>query len=206
MRSTHDVLNGAGYPDPFTDEDLADLKREIVRDVTSTLMFGADPAPVGHFPTMHTQADHRLATLCAHLLRHRDAAEHVAQLAHDGMDDDGALRFASLLFLVDEREGARFWWGFAAGAGNATAAHCLHLYHLARGELRDADLWALQAVSTESPTVPRTPARRTPARHEALRAAVGRLKVDAAEESGHSRVPRPAQDLADRIEELANAL
>ncbi|MFF4169595.1 hypothetical protein [Streptomyces sp. NPDC001744] len=101
---------------------------------------------------------------------------------------------------------ARFWWEFAAGAGNATAAQCLHLYHLARGELRDADLWVLQAVSADSPAVPRTPARRTAVRHEALRAAVGRLTVDAAEESGHSRVPRPLQDLADRIEELADAL
>ncbi|MFD6532160.1 hypothetical protein [Streptomyces sp. NPDC060184] len=206
MRSNRDALGGAGYPDPFTDDDLADLKREIVRDVTSTLMFGTKLAPEGHFPTSHERADLRLTTLCTHLLRHRDAAEHVAQLAHDGMDDEGALRFASLLFLVDEREGARFWWGFAAGAENATAAQCLHLYHLARGELRDADLWARQALSAERPTVPRLPARRAPVRREALRAAVGRLKVDAAEESGHSRVPRPAQDLADRIEELAEAL
>ncbi|MFF5393082.1 hypothetical protein ACFY5H_32975 [Streptomyces sp. NPDC013012] len=206
MRSTHDVLGGSGYPDPFTDQDLAGLKREIVRDVTSTLMFGTNPAPIGSFPTVHDQADRRLTTLCAHLLRHRDAAEHVAQLAHDGIDDDGALRFASLLFLVDEREGARFWWQFAAGAENATAAQCLHLYHLARGELRDADLWSLQAVSAENLAVPRTLARRTDTRHEALRAAVGRLTVDAAEESGHSRVPRPALDLADRIEEFADAL
>lgn len=206
MRSIHDVLAGAECPDPFTDEDLADLKQEIVRDVTATLMFGSRPAPAGHFPTLHDQADRRLTTLSAHLLRHRDAAEHVAQLAHEGIDDDGALRFACLLFLVDEREGARFWWGFAAGAGNAIAAQCLHLYHLARGELRDADHWALQAATAESPVVPRTPARRSPARHEALRAAVSRLRVDAVEESGHCRVLRPAQHLADRIEELADAL
>ncbi|MEU7023800.1 hypothetical protein ABZ990_24510 [Streptomyces sp. NPDC046203] len=225
MRSIHDVLGGAGYPDPFTDEDLAGLRQEIVRDVTSTLMFGSSPAPVGHFPTLHDEAARQLTTLSGHLLRHRDAAEHVAQLAHEGLDDDGALRFGCLLFLVDEREGARFWWGFAAGAGNATAAQCLFLYHQARGELRDADQWALQAVTGDDPVGPRTsvfraPARpengpgsgsdarpdASPARHEALRAAVRSLKVDAVEESGYSRVLHPEQHLADRIGELAHAL
>jgi hypothetical protein len=212
VRSIHDVLGGAGYPDPFTDEDLADLRQEIVREVTSTMMFGSSPAPVGHYPTLHDQAARQLSTLSAHLLRHRDAAEHVAQLVHEHIDDDGALRFGCLLFLVDEREGARFWWGFAAGAGNATAAQCLHLYHRARGELRDADHWALQAVTGDAPVLPGSPApfapatARSPARHEALRAAVRSLKVDVVEESGHSRVLRPAQHLADRIEELADAL
>lgn len=206
MRSIHDVLDGAGHPDPFTDEDLADLKRDIVRDVTATKMFGTRPAPAGTFPTLHELADRRLTTLSSHLLRRDDAADHVAQLASEGIDDDGALFFASLLFLVDEREGARFWWGFAAGAGNAVAAKCLHLYHLSHGELRDADHWALEAATADIPAVPRTPARRSPARHEALRAAVRRLEVDAVEESGHSRVLRPAQHLADRIEELTHAL
>ncbi|MER8236099.1 hypothetical protein [Streptomyces sp. NPDC094049] len=204
MRSSHDALDDAGYPDPFTDDDLADLKRDITRDVSARLMFGARPAPDGYFPTMHAQADQRLTTLSDYLLRHRDAAEHVAQLAHEGIDDDGALRFASLLFLVDEREGARFWWGFAAGAGNPLAAQCLYLYHLSRGELRDADHWALEASTADVPSVPRTPAPQLPVRHEALRAAVRQLKVESIEESGHSRVLRPAQHLADQMEELAD--
>ncbi|MFD8670722.1 hypothetical protein ACFV1U_35785 [Streptomyces microflavus] len=206
MRSIHDVLGGAGCPDPFTDEDLADLKQEIVRDVTASLMFGAQPAPVGQFPTLHDQAGTQLATLSAHLLHHRDAAEHVSQLAHEGIDEDGALRFASLLFLVDEREGARFWWQFSAGVGNATSAYCLHLYHLSRGELRDADHWALEAATFDSPVLLRPPAHRQLIHREALRAAVRGLKVDAVEESGYSRVLRPAQHLADRIEELTEAL
>ncbi|MGW2282854.1 hypothetical protein [Streptomyces sp. NPDC001770] len=130
----------------------------------------------------------------------------MAKLALEGLDDEGALRFGALLFLVDEREGARFWWGFAAGAENTAAAHCLHLYHRARGELRDAEHWALQAGAGQRPVVPQPPGRREPVQRDALRAAVGRLTVDGAEESGHSRVPQPAQDLADRIEELADAL
>ncbi|MEV7282440.1 hypothetical protein [Streptomyces sp. NPDC093111] len=120
-------------------------------------MFGARPAPVGIFPTVHEQADRRLFPLSAHLLRQGDAAEHVAQLVHEGTDDDGAMLFASLLFLADELEGARFWWGFAAGAGNGVAAKCLHLYHLSRGELRDADHWALEAETRGRPHRP--PAR-----------------------------------------------
>ncbi|GAB2892195.1 hypothetical protein GCM10027074_70420 [Streptomyces deserti] len=38
----------------------------------------------------------------------------------------------------------------AAGAGNATAAYCLHLFHLRRGELRDADHWAHQALTLDT--------------------------------------------------------
>ncbi|MFC9623325.1 hypothetical protein ACFTXM_26130 [Streptomyces sp. NPDC056930] len=34
---------------------------------------------------------------------------------------------------------------------NATSAYCLHLYHLSRGELRDADHWALEAATFEGP-------------------------------------------------------
>jgi hypothetical protein len=206
VRDIHDVLGGAGYPDPFTDEDLADLKRDIKRDVTATLMFGTRPAADGNFSSPHELADRRLTTLSADLLRQDDTAEHVAQLVHKKTDDAGAMLFAALLFLVDEREGARFWWGFAAGAGNALAAKCLHLYHLSRGELRDADHWALEAATADIPTVPRTPARCTPVRREALREAVRRLEVAAVEESGHSRVLRPAQHLADHIEELTHAL
>ncbi|GHD34935.1 hypothetical protein GCM10010313_81970 [Streptomyces violarus] len=112
-----------------------------------------------------------------------------------------------LLSLADSSEGAQWWWQFAAGAGNATAAHCLHLFHLGRGELRDADHWAHQAVTMDT-HVPLTPfsRRRTP-RHRttlALREAVGRLQVSEVEEWGF-QVFRPDSHLAHQIEELADA-
>jgi hypothetical protein len=206
-RSIHDILAQATLPDPFTDKDVTDLKQEVVREVTATLMFGARLAPEGRFPTMLDRAEKDLQTLAAELLYSDDAGAHLAKFAEEPADVDGALHFACLLSLADSAEGAQWWWQFAAGAGNATAAYCLHLFHLGRGELRDADHWAHQAITLDT-DIHLTPysRRRTP-RHRptlALREAVGRLKVDEVEEFGF-RVQRPDSRLVHQIEELADA-
>ncbi|MFG2616171.1 hypothetical protein ACGFXC_00965 [Streptomyces sp. NPDC048507] len=60
-------------------------------------------------------------------------------------DPPGAAVFGCLLHLAGLREGSRFWWQFAAGAGTqrtAPAAYCLFLDHSRRGEHHDARLWA----------------------------------------------------------------
>lgn len=57
----------------------------------------------------------------------------------------GAVVFGCLLHLAGLREGARFWWQFAAGSGSpptAAAAYCLFLDHSRRGEHHDARHWA----------------------------------------------------------------
>jgi hypothetical protein len=198
--------------DVFTEADLADLQQEIVRDVTETLMFGAVPAPAGHLPTVHGQAASGLDALSTQVLHHRDAPGRLAQLAAEGPDPDGALYFACLLSLAGCCDGAQFWWQFSAGAGNAVAAQCLHLYHLSRGEVRDAAFWAHQGLSLADPPTLRAPHSRRPSAapretrlprqlHEAVR----RLKVDTVEEFGMGRVPHPDSRLADQVEELADA-
>lgn len=149
-RSIHDLLAQAALPDPFTDDDVADLKQEVVREVTATLMFGTRLAPDGHFPTTLDRADKDLQALASELLYSDDAAAHLAKFAEEPADVDGALHFACLLSLADAPDGAQWWWQFAAGAGNATAAYCLHLFHFGRGELRDADHWAHQAITLDT--------------------------------------------------------
>jgi hypothetical protein len=206
-RSIHDLLAQAALPDPFTDDDVADLKQEVVREVTATLMFGTRLAPDGHFPTTLDRADKDLQALASELLYSDDAAAHLAKFAEEPADVDGALHFACLLSLADAPDGAQWWWQFAAGAGNATAAYCLHLFHFGRGELRDADHWAHQAITLDT-DIHLTPLahHRTPPRRPtlALREAVRRLKVDEVEEWGF-RVQRPDLCLAHQIEELADA-
>lgn len=59
----------------------------------------------------------------------------------------GAVVFGCLLHLAGMREGARFWWQFAAGSGRARttpAAYCLFLDHSRRGEHHDARVWAVE--------------------------------------------------------------
>ena len=206
-RSIHDILAQAALPDAFTDDDVADLKHEVVRDVTATLMFGTRLAPEGRFPTALDRAEQDLQALTAELLYSDDAAAHLAKFIEEPAHIDGALHFACLLSLADFPDGAQWWWQFAAGAGNATAAYCLHLFHVSRGELRDADHWAHQAITydTNVHLTPFSRRRTRPLRPPlALREAVGRLKVDEVEGWGF-RVLRPDSRLAHQIEELADA-
>lgn len=59
----------------------------------------------------------------------------------------GAVVFGCLLHLAGMREGARFWWQYAAGSGRARtapAAYCLFLDHSRRGEHHDARVWAVE--------------------------------------------------------------
>lgn len=56
-------------------------------------------------------------------------------------DEAGARTFACLLYSLDRRESALFWWRFAAGAGDALAAHLLAAHHAAVGRSADARVW-----------------------------------------------------------------
>jgi hypothetical protein len=62
------------------------------------------------------------------------------------VDPQGALAFACLLELTGRWESAQFWWQFAAGAGNHTAAYCLYLHHMKHGEVHTAGHWFDQAA------------------------------------------------------------
>lgn len=204
-RSIDRILGQTALPDTITDDVLDDLKQEIVRDVTAALMFGGQLAPQGHHPTRLDCADGHLTALSCHLLRSDHAAQHLAGIADDPVDIDGALHFGCLLNLAAKSEGAQWWWQYAAGAGNATAAYCLHLFHLRRGDLRDAEHWMSQALALDIDiNFARRPQQRNWLRtpyEQVLRAAVEHLKVeDACGEFHH-----PDQRLADQIEDLADA-
>lgn len=65
----------------------------------------------------------------------------------------GARAVGCILLLADSQDSARFWWQYAAGAGDNTAGYCLYLHHLARGETLTADWWRSQTRVTTDPTV-----------------------------------------------------
>ncbi|MGW4754346.1 hypothetical protein [Streptomyces chartreusis] len=144
-RELDDVLGPAGAPDTVavSDVELDDLNREVVRDVTAALMFGERPTPPRHAPERLARAGANLHALCHHLLR-GDASKHLARIADSRTDVEGALRFGCLLDLARKPDGALWWWQFSAGAGNATAAYCLYLFHTRRGDMRDANHWWYQ--------------------------------------------------------------
>jgi hypothetical protein len=117
------------------------------------------------------QAGQRLSIVCRWVLNTPGGAAHVERLvqdpsdehgaalrpaqdrpaderrtAEDKLDIEGAVVFACLLSLTHQPESAQFWWQLAAGAGNRTAAYCLHLHHLELGEAREAQHWYHQVI------------------------------------------------------------
>jgi hypothetical protein len=49
-------------------------------------------------------------------------------------EPSGARVLGCILQLTDAEDGARFWWQYAAGAGDDAASYCLYLHHLSLGE------------------------------------------------------------------------
>ncbi|MEU1792125.1 hypothetical protein ABZ553_40885 [Streptomyces sparsogenes] len=103
------------------------------------------PAPTA----VHARAASKLEVLSSRVVRDRHAIAAMALLVDDGaiIEPQGALAFACLLYLTDRHEAAQFWWQFTAGAGSTTAAHCLYLHHLQRGERHVANRWYAQAIA-----------------------------------------------------------
>jgi len=78
-------------------------------------------------------------SLCDLVLRSNEVDRLVDFVAD--YDQAGARTFACLLYTLDRRESALYWWRFAAGAGDELAAHLLAMHHAAVGYHHDARLW-----------------------------------------------------------------
>ncbi|MFI9240310.1 hypothetical protein [Streptomyces sp. NPDC053079] len=112
-----------------------------------------------------------LQTLCVQVAVAPGAASRLIEFAEAERPTDpvGARGLGCLLYLAGHHEGARFWWRYAAGADDATAAYCLFL----EGLLRDQPGEAVHCYRTlnagsflcdedwETPTTRTAPARPT---------------------------------------------
>ncbi|WCD91197.1 hypothetical protein KPP03845_200158 (plasmid) [Streptomyces xanthophaeus] len=89
------------------------------------------------------EAEQELDALCAATVCAPTTGPRLALFIYTHLaDETGAQVFACLLYAAGDREGARFWWQYAAGAGVDKAAYCLVLDHSRRGEHEDAQVWA----------------------------------------------------------------
>ncbi|MFD6876947.1 MULTISPECIES: hypothetical protein [unclassified Streptomyces] len=92
-----------------------------------------------------------LRILCETLVSHTPA-DAVAGFVTDQVPEPrSALVLACVLQLTESDDGARFWWQYAAGAGQPAAAYCLYLHHLALGE-DDAARWWHRQTDDVQPT------------------------------------------------------
>jgi len=131
--------------------DVAALSSAARRRSTGT---GSAPLATDH---ASVQAARDLRTLCETVISHIPATA-VAEFVTDQVPEPrSALVLACVLQLTNTDDGARYWWQYAAGAGQPAAAYCLYLHHLALGERAAAAWWHGQTDHVLPP--PEVPAR-----------------------------------------------
>ena len=137
----------ATYRPPSTDRILAIARAARQRR-------GTNPAPRPE----HQQARHELNLAATLVLQRPGAAASLAQTRTQPFPDPGAaLVLACLMHLTHRHYAARFWWKYAAGGGNPTAAYCLYLAHRAAAEFHDAEHWRRQTAKLRAATDQRRP-------------------------------------------------
>ncbi|MFF4371448.1 IclR family transcriptional regulator C-terminal domain-containing protein [Streptomyces sp. NPDC001594] len=112
------------------------------------------PDPAAEDPVHPERAAEALRTLSVSAVHAAKSASRLAVFASDITLATGALVFACVLHLAGDQSGARFWWQYAAGADNRTAAYCLYLDHSSHGDYQDAQHWAAQAQPAGTPFMP----------------------------------------------------
>lgn len=123
--------------------------RTVPRDIVPTTPTPSslpEPCPPGSPPAKQSAvvAAEDLRALCETLVTHTPATD-VADFVTDQVPEPrSALVLACVLQLSETDDGARYWWQYAAGAGQAAAAYCLYLHHLALGEVDTARWWHRQ--------------------------------------------------------------
>lgn len=142
---------GASLHEPRRPFDVPKGLRRLAQDAGYTL----PPTPV----PLISKARHRLTVVARWQLSQPGAAVHMEHLTAtvdealpdaqhmpppETLDFEGAQVFACMLYLAGHPESAQFWWQFAAGAGQRSAAYCLYLLHAGLGEMREAAHWLHQ--------------------------------------------------------------
>ncbi|MFG3480120.1 hypothetical protein ACGF3K_33575 [Streptomyces sp. NPDC047980] len=139
--------------------------RAVPRDIvppasnTSTEPFPPGDAPVQNRTSVAAAAD--LRALCETLVTHTPADDVADFVTEQLPQPRSAMILACVLQLTDTDDGARFWWQYAAGAGQAAAAYCLYLHHLALGEKDTANWWHQQTDEVNPPSSPDQPSQQT---------------------------------------------
>ncbi|MFJ4689681.1 hypothetical protein [Streptomyces sp. NPDC088789] len=154
----------------YTHEDTETAERRIATRVADRLLHGAlrlddamqlnlrqafrprrGDAPWQPEEKLRLDAAGALRALSRDVVGQADALHEMATfVAHRLVDTDGATVLGCVLQLAAREDSARFWWQFAAGAGDSTAACYLYLHHLSLGETREADLWRAQMMPDDA--------------------------------------------------------
>ncbi|TQK49844.1 hypothetical protein FBY35_0118 [Streptomyces sp. SLBN-118] len=160
-----DILRGARVPTPaYTRDQRAEDNRQLRKRIDQAVSRRAQAAqlreegwlvpssPVlaelllpdhsDRTQTLKKRLERDLKDLCKAVLRAPGTGDRLVEFADASSPTDqvGARAFGCLLYLGDQdaNDGARFWWRYAAGVGDSTAAYALFLEGLLRDEPAEA--------------------------------------------------------------------
>jgi hypothetical protein len=143
-----EIRLAARLADRMVDHALAfDDRTEQARDTTiprpSSRPHATAPCPRG----LREEAARDLKTLCRAVIGQGGALHQMSAFitSCNLLEPVGARVLGCVLQLADREDAARFWWQFAAGAGDTAAAYCLYLHHMSLGENGEAEWWHLHA-------------------------------------------------------------
>ncbi|WP_049579286.1 hypothetical protein [Streptomyces sp. SBT349] len=135
-------------PHTYTDQEIAAAEARIATGIADRLHPSAprrgrgELAADAHDP----EATRHLSTLCRTVVEQEGALQDMAAFLGRRIPQPyGARVLGCVLQLAGREDSARFWWQFAAGAGDGAASYCLYLHHLTLGETWEAELWQRQA-------------------------------------------------------------
>ncbi|MFH8346103.1 hypothetical protein [Streptomyces sp. NPDC018045] len=152
---------------PYTDRELAAAEARLAARVADRVLYGAlsfdaavqarveaalgrdRPAGERGEPTEQRRmrdAAQDLQRLCALVVGEPEALHQMSVfIGGRVLEPDGARVLACVLHLAGREDSARFWWQYAAGAGDTSAAYCLYLHHLSLAEVGEAHWWHAHA-------------------------------------------------------------
>lgn len=158
---------------PYTDQEIEAAELRVAARISEQMLHGAltfddemwlTPETAGCLRSVRSasrcadshgltgEARRDLKNLCRTVVEQDGALQHMsAFLGQRILQPDGARVLACVLQLAGREDSARFWWQFAAGAGDLAAAYCLYLHHVTLGELWEAELWRKQADPDHEP-------------------------------------------------------
>ncbi len=131
--------------EPYSPKDIDAAAARIAARRTLSRGAGEEWAGPGEAPE---RADGTLAgatrdlrALCESAVAATGAMAHLGRFIGPLPEPCGARVLGCILQLTGQDDSARFWWQYAAGAGDRTATYCLYLQHLAQGERAEACWW-----------------------------------------------------------------
>ncbi|MFD8360981.1 hypothetical protein, partial [Streptomyces sp. NPDC059715] len=146
---------------PYTQADIDAAEARVLARLHTPAPAPPATIPVAIKEPTAVEAAQDLQTLCETVVTRTTALRTLRTFLTPQLPEPpGARVLGCILQLAESEENARFWWQYAAGAGDPAASYCLYLHHRALGEHAPARWWHEQTEllqntpSTDDPLRP----------------------------------------------------